>query len=151
MKIIITENYNPARSSQYIWEIRSNLNDLEKLKNLFKKYDSMDDGLAMSRDAFRWDEERKIYHTNFKAREIREIDYVQGLDGEAYDDDLFVDQYEQYASMHRFFCDRAKTCPMKRMIQSDGSHARHGVDLFNFDIFMVKYVDLEYLVPCNQK
>ena len=151
MKIIITENYNPERSSKYIWEIRSNLNDIEMVGKLFKKYDSMDEGLAMSMDAFRWDEEKKIYHTNFNSRGVREIDYVMGLNLEAYDDDIFVNQFEQYANMHRFFCGRVKSCPMKRMIQSDGSHARHGVDHFDINGFMLQYVDKEEIVSCCNK
>jgi len=157
-KIIITENYNPNRTTKYVWEIKPDLNDMQEVERLFAKYDSDVDatGLDGSWNTFKWDKERNLYSTNFGGRETSYANHVNFNDLYDWRDDeelesLFINQFEQFEHMHNFFCARSKKCHLGQ-IQSDGSHAIHGVGMFNIVDFMKTFLepDSEYLKPCQK-
>jgi len=150
--LIISENYNPNRKAKYQWQIRSDQNDISKIKRMFKAHDAADP-CVLSTEAWGWDSERQCYST-----ELGEFDWiaqtvVEYLDlSDEYEsmrksrsdrdafDDLIGNQMYQYANMIRFTAEWNNGIDVcKGVIRSDGSHDVHGVSLFDEEKFMQPY------------
>lgn len=150
--IIISENYNPNRKVQYIWQIKSEHNDMAKIKRLFEKHDKGIVG-CKSFDAWQWDEEKKLFTSEgFSGCYPSPVDHLSLKDEyylmkqENYDEffDKFLHQWWQFRNIVRFtkkwvgvFFDN----PCKGVIKSDGSHAKYGVGMFSEKDFVEPFVE----------
>jgi hypothetical protein len=144
-RFIITETYNPDRKVKYQWEIRSDKNNLDKIKIMFKKHDAEDPSL-FSKEAWGWDSEQKCFTTELgdfdHVAQFAEFDLNDKYESMREDnrdtfDDLIGNQMYQYRNMIYFTAKNRNGIDICRgVIQSDGSHDLHGVSLFSEKEFL---------------
>jgi len=157
-RFIITETYNPDRKVKYQWEIRSDKNNLDKIKIMFKKYDAEDPSL-FSGEAWGWDPEKQCFSTELGdfnyAGQFAEFDLNDKYESMREDnndtfDDLIGNQMYQYRNMIRFTAKHRNGINICRgVIQSDGSHDLHRVSLFSEKEFLRPYAESTQLPPAE--